>query len=194
MDPGGIADICSCLDRVRDLRGDIVECGCYRCGTSVLMARYLRSRRVQRRIFACDTFEGFNMNELRNERLAGLTRAADSDFTDNSYDYVLRKTHRLGYNNIIIVRGLFEDTLDTLLNRPFCLALIDCDLSESAAYSANRIFPSLAKGGVMLFDDYTEVAFKGMRKVVDEFVAAHRGEIEEHHLLHRLYYVRKVSN
>ena len=52
-----------------------------------------------------------------------------------------------------------------------------------------------SKLGVMLFDDYEYElyhAFKGPKIAVDEFVHKYSGEISEHGLLNRLYYVMKA--
>lgn len=187
-------DIYDCLDRVAQLEGDIIECGCYRCGTTILMASHLANQISKRKIFACDTFGGFNYDELEGERRRGLTKAANRDFTDNSYDYVFRKIHRLGHDkDIVLVRGYFQDTLERMKANRFCIALIDCDLSQSVLYSADKVFPLLVGGGIMLFDDYYEKGFKGVKKVVDEFVATHREQIQDHGLLRRLYFLQKIA-
>ena len=38
---------------------------------------------------------------------------------------------------------------------------IDCDLRDSLVYCAERIWPRLASGGCILFDDYNSVAHRG---------------------------------
>jgi len=195
MDPDRLADIYSCLDQVKGIRADVIECGCFRCGTSILIAKFLGKEFAGRKIFACDTFEGFDESELRAERLKGLRGIGSNRYRYNSYDYVTLKIQRLGYSDVIKpVKGHFRNTLDSLLANSFSFALIDCDLSESVAYSASKVFPSIVNGGIMLFDDYLSPEFKGVRTTVDKFVVDHEEEIGEHYVLRRMYCVRKASH
>jgi Macrocin-O-methyltransferase (TylF) len=192
----GIEDLLTKLNTVLDIEGNIIECGSYVCGTAVIIANYLRSVGVNKKVYALDLFGGgFDLNELEIERQAGLTQAKDSAFTHTSYDYIKRKIEKLGVSYIIIpVKGFFKDTLPNIDSR-FCFALIDCDLKKSVLYTAETIWPKLSKDGVMLFDDYDYElyhAFKGPKEAVDEFVRNHRSEISEHGLLNRLYYVIKT--
>jgi O-methyltransferase len=186
---GGLDDLLAQLALVLDLEGSVIECGSSRCGTSIILANFLRSRGAERRIYACDSFAGFDPAELRQEREAGLTRAQPTDFTSTSCEYVRAKIARLGVADLVVpVKGFFKDTLPGL-GDSFCLALIDCDLGESMRYCAETLWPRLARGGRMLFDDYGSADFKGARQAVDGFVEAHRGTVAEHGLLRRLYHV-----
>src|SRR6266849_1470737 len=71
--PGGIDDLLSQMAMVLNVEGEIIECGSARCGTSVIMANYLRAQHINKKILACDSFEGFDRAELEREQKAGLT-------------------------------------------------------------------------------------------------------------------------
>ena len=188
----GIADLTSQLGLVLELAGHIVECGSSRCGASVIMANYLRSRSAFKAIYACDSFAGFDLEELRRERVGGLTTAPESAFTSTSYGYVQKKIRKLGVADIIVpIRGFFQDTLPHI-HSSFCFALIDCDLRQSVIYCAESIWPNLVSKGRILFDDYASRDFKGARLGIEQFICEHSNEIEEHGLLKRLYMVRKA--
>jgi len=177
---------------VLNVEGDIIECGSSRCGASIIMAKYLQTHWVNKKILACDSFEGFDRVELKREQKAGLTTATSKSFTSTSYQYVQKKIAALGFQNVVIpIKGYFQDTLPNL-SGPFCLALIDCDLKDSLVYSAETIWPNLLSRGCILFDDYLDAEFRGAKQGVDIFVEKHQAEISEHGLLNRLYYVRKV--
>lgn len=68
-------------------------------------------------------------------------------------------------NNIHLVKGLFEDTLQ--VDSPVSLAHIDCDWYDSVMTCLQRIEPFLAPGGRFVIDDYD--AWGGCKKAVDEF-------------------------
>jgi hypothetical protein len=188
---GGIDELLDQLARVLDVEGDIVECGSSRCGASVIMAHYLQAQQVDKKILACDSYEGFDRIELENERKDGLTTACGNAFTSTSYEYVQKKIAALGLQHCVLpIKGYFQDSLPKI-NGPFCMALIDCDLRDSLVYSAETLWPNLSTGGRMLFDDYLDSQFKGAKQGVDIFLEKYSHEIAEHGLLNRLYYVRK---
>src|SRR6266516_1495883 len=138
---GQIDELLVQVGTVLDIEGDIIECGSSRCGASVIMANYLRTRRVNKKILACDSFEGFDRAELKREQKAGLTTATDSAFTSTSYRYVQRKITVLKVHDMVIpVKGYFQDTLPNITG-PFCLAFIDCDLRDSLVYAAETLWP-----------------------------------------------------
>lgn len=188
---GGLSDLLAEVPGIANLRGDIIECGSSRCGSTVILAKELRRHGVKKTIYACDSYEGFDRAELRKEKALGWTQAPEDAFTSTSFEYVKRKVRRLGVDDIVVpVKGYFQQTLPGLTG-DLAMALIDCDLKDSMAYSAEQIWPRLVSGGRLLFDDYLAENWKGARQAVDEFVAAHQGEIASHGLRTRLYGLTK---
>ena len=188
---GDIQELLAQLATTLDCEGDSIECGSSRCGTSAIMARYLRDQHKARKILSCDSYEGFDLAELQREQAVGLTTASGDAFTSTSYAYVKQKMTALGLQDIVIpIKGYFQDTLPTI-SGPFCCALIDCDLQESLLYAAETLWPRLSSGGLILFDDYLTPTFKGAKCGVDAFVEKHRSEIASHGLLTHFYVVRK---
>ena len=70
---------------------------------------------------------------------------------------------------------VFRDTLP-LINSKFCLSFIDCDLSKSIEYCAEKVWPETLSQGVMLFDDYGFQNDKGVKPTVDAFVNKYTDE------------------
>jgi O-methyltransferase len=194
MGPPELEDLHEILPEVVKVPGDLIECGTSRCGSAVITALWLRKHGLKRRVFACDSFEGFRPPEIEKEKQRGLVTGANNAFTSTSYEYVLRKLKVLSLDGIIIpVKGYFQDTLEGIPG-PFCYALIDCDLEESMEYCARALFPKLSPGGWMVFDDYFSQQFKGARHAVDRFVRDHRTQIELNEPRRSLYVVRKQRN
>jgi hypothetical protein len=194
IEGGGVDDLLQQLKMVSTLTGNIVECGSARCGSSILIAKFLHSNGIQKKIFSLDLFgNGLDASELSEERKGGLTRVSDKAFTYNSYEYVLKKIKKLGFGNTVFpIKGFFSETLP-LINSKFCLSFIDCDLSKSIEYCAEKIWPETVSQGIMLFDDYGSQDYKGVKPTVDAFVKRYKDQIEQHGLLNRLYYVRKKN-
>lgn len=188
---GDIQELLAQLATTLDCEGEIIECGSSRCGTSAIMARYLRDQHSVKNILSCDSYEGFDLAELQQEQAVGLTTAGSSSFTSTSYAYVTRKMRALGLQDMVTpIKGYFQDTLPTIPG-PFCFALIDCDLKESLLYAAEMLWPRLSSYGLILFDDYLTPTFKGAKLGVDAFVEQHSSEIASHGLLTHFYFVRK---
>jgi O-methyltransferase len=191
MGPRELEDLHEILPEVVKVPGDLIECGASRCGSAVITARWLSNHGLNRRIFACDSFEGFRPAEFERQRQRGLVTAENNAFTSTNYEYVLRKLKALGLDGTIVpVKGYFQDTLERVTG-PFCYALVDCDLEESMEYCAHTLFPKLSPGGWMVFDDYFSQKYKGARHAVDRFVRSHQPQIEFDEARRSLYVVRK---
>lgn len=186
-------DLLRMLDASLDVPGDVIECGCFLCGTTVAMARHLQQHHSGKRIYACDTFAGFEPGELARARQAGEA-CGQQDYVSNDLYYVRRKLACLGVaDRVILVPGLFQATLASLPG-PFGFAFIDCDLHDSLLCAARTVWPRLAPGAGCLFDDYDDENYPGAARAVDRFLAEHTGEIRAHGRFSRkMYFVRKAS-
>jgi predicted O-methyltransferase YrrM len=157
-----------------DVPGDVIECGVYRGGTTVLMARHLQQTgRTDRMIYALDSFEGFRPDTVDREIDHGLTPGeARAAFTTTSEAYVRRKFDVLGVGAMVrVVPGFFEDTLGGLPG-PFSLALVDCDLEAPVDYCLTTLWDRITPGGHLVVDDYQNVGYAGARRACDRFVAS----------------------
>ena len=105
----------------------------------------------------------------------------------------MAKINRLGYGDTVIpVKGFFEDTLPSMTSgSEYALVLVDCDLQESVRYCADTLWPVLAPGGVMVFDDYDSPIHRGAMPAIDAFVSARQHDMESYGLLKRLFYAKK---
>jgi hypothetical protein len=192
----GLNTVTKLLETVIHLDGNLIECGASRCGTTVVMAQFLRAKGSDKHIFVLDSFEGFPPEEVEHERAEGLNTSGPQAFTSTSLDYVQAKFKALRVAEYITpIKGFFQDTLESV-DSDWCFAFIDCDLRDSLVYCAERIWPRLSSGGCILFDDYNSVTHRGAVLGVDKFVQDHIGEISDHKNLFeteggRGYLVRK---
>lgn len=154
-----------------DRPGNIIECGVYRAGTTVQLARLLKERGIHRTIYALDSFAGFEA-EIEDEIQRGLVGPTGrTAFTKNSVEYVRRKVKALGVDDVIrVVPGFFETTLPSIDDR-FCLAFIDCDLEKSTEYCLGRLWEQVVDGGYLVVDDYENAFYPGAALAADRFFA-----------------------
>lgn len=151
--------------------GNVIECGVYRAGTTVLLARHLEALGLDKRIYALDSFAGFEP-EIEEEIDRGLVPAEGrTAFRTNSVEYVRRKLRVLGVaDRVEVVPGFFEQTLPTI-DDDFCLALIDCDLEKSTEFCLGRLWERIVDGGSVVVDDYQNPFYPGAALAADRFFA-----------------------
>lgn len=161
--------------------GDVVECGVWRGGSMMAVARTLLDLGDLRRLHLFDTFDGMpppaDVDRDRSGAAAGaLMAAADRDTSSiwarSPLDEVRRNLAGTGYPEDLLtyVVGRVEDTLPA--NAPATIAILrlDTDWYESTRHELAHLFPRLSAGGVLIIDDYGH--WEGARKAVDEYLAA----------------------
>jgi O-methyltransferase len=142
-----------------------VEIGVWRGGTGILMARGIASHGPERTIYLCDTFQG-------------VIKAGESDayyhggeHADASPEIVRALAAALGVSpsKYQICEGRFpEDLPEPLRYGRFGFVHIDVDTYQSAKDCFTEIWPRMAEGGIVVFDDYGFMNTTGVAKLVDE--------------------------
>jgi O-methyltransferase len=153
------------LRQALHIHGDIWECGVYKGGTAAMMAAVLRDQpHLEKKLFLFDTFQGMPAVD------SGKDLHQKGDFHDTSAEAV--RSYVGGDVFCILRQGLIPDTFKGLESATVAFAHIDVDLYRSIPDSLNFIWPRLARGGFLVFDDYGFPSCPGARAAVDEFFAA----------------------
>lgn len=105
----------------------------------------------------------------------GLRGGVYYGYRTELYDEVCASFTRYGLapapGSVELHKGLFEDTVPSALgDRPIAFAHIDCDWYDPVAFCLAMIGDRMAKGGIIVFDDYND--YGGCRTAVEEFIAA----------------------
>ncbi len=184
--------------------GAIVECGVWRGGSMMAAAQTLLRLGVRDRdLYLFDTFEGmaeptredvshWGLNaaeRFREYRNAGTDEAGLFEANVVPLDQVKRAMDGVGYDRerVHFVKGKVEDTLPGSAPEAVALLRLDTDWYESTKHEMVHLFPRLARGGVLILDDYGEWA--GARKAVDEYIEENRIPI----LLSRIDYTGRIG-
>jgi O-methyltransferase len=150
---------------VLDLDGNLAECGVYRGGTLIPLGLYLAQTNVKKQLYGFDSFEGFG--DLAEQAYLQTYGAC----TDTSYETVHEKISRLHLSEqVILIRGFFNDTLGAFRDRRFCFVHLDCDLYESYKVCLNFFYDRMVSGGIILLDEYNDPPCPGCNHAVDEFL------------------------
>lgn len=149
----------------RQARGDVIELGVYKGGSAAAIAWALSQRGCQRVLHLCDTFEGLPESRDWEWHHAG-------DFADAQYETIVSRLRAFlpGFD-FRFHRGLFAEALPSLPYTTFCFAHIDADLYDSVLQACEYVYPRMAKGGIIIFDDYGAPTCPGATRSVNEFFA-----------------------
>lgn len=173
-----LALLCQRLER-EAVPGIMVEAGCALGGSTIVLAA---SKRCNRCLYVHDVFgmipppdkdDGADSHARYESIRSGQSRGIRGDkyygYQVDLYSTVLGNLSKFGHSsseeNITFVKGDVEETLT--LRDEVCLAHIDVDWYRPVRVCIERLAPRLARGGVMVFDDYLE--WSGCRKAVDEY-------------------------
>jgi hypothetical protein len=164
------------------VEGDIVECGVWKGGSMMLIAkRLLKAGLKNRNLYLFDTFEGMStpgsedVSAINQETAKELLDKSDKMQGDNvwcysSLDEVKANLQKTGYpqEQISYIKGKVEDTLPHAPIQKICLLRLDTDWYESTRHELETLYDKLVVGGILIIDDYGH--WSGSRKAVDEFV------------------------
>jgi O-methyltransferase len=184
-----------------NIKGDFVECGVWRGGSSMLVARMMSNRKItDRKIFLYDTFEGMSeptSNDFDLEGNKASDMLAENEHNKSESVWCLADIadvrHNLsltGFNqdSIIFVKGKVEDTLpDNLPGNKIALLRLDTDWYESTKHELEHLYPELSVNGALIIDDYGH--WEGCKKAVDEYFKENSIGI----LLHRVDYTGRMG-
>jgi hypothetical protein len=159
---GGLLESVQATERVR---GDIIEFGTFKGGSTLMISHLLKKIGSKKRIFACDTFKGHPYDDKFT-----ASPPCKGEFSNTSARYVLNKFRRFGVQDkITVVKGLFENTLlAKLANERFSLAFIDCDLYDSTKFALNFLRTRMNNGGRIVLHDYDDDRW-GATKAINEW-------------------------
>jgi O-methyltransferase len=180
--------------------GDIVECGVWRGGSSMLAAlTLLGAGQRDRGLHLYDTFAGMtepserdvafdgydpqaNWRELKDDKESDVLAYADLDTVKANLASTAYPANRIKF-----VRGRVEDTIPETMPEKIAILRLDTDWYDSTLHELVHLYPRLQRGGVLIVDDYGH--WRGARDAVDEYFTAN----PPRPLLQRLDYTGRMG-
>jgi len=171
--------------------GVLVECGVAAGAQIAAMQERNLLFPEPRWIYGFDSFEGIPLASVEDDQQPGVPgpkpdiRYTDkrellksSGITVHPKEQVIinmKKWFPSNWQNIVLVKGWFQDTLrpyKTVFQQLGGIALLrlDGDLYDSTKVSLEELFPHLNVGGVLIIDDWE---LTGCRKACDEYFESH---------------------
>ena len=166
---------------VNNIKGDFVECGVWRGGSAMMIAKMLANRNIEdRKIYLYDTFEGMSEPTSDDITITGeqASKLLDETVTNKKETVwcladiidVQNNMKATGYNerNLIFVQGKVEDTIPGNVPESIALLRLDTDWYESTKHELIYLFPKIPLNGLLIIDDYGH--WQGCKKAVDEYI------------------------
>lgn len=177
---GALLDLARMISAVItfDIPGNIVECGVWRGGDSLLMASLLRqAAATDRRVWLFESFEGLTPPH-RSDGLFWSPRTRRI-YGPQYYDHhraslaeVRETAEQLGVAAYTeVVKGWFDQTLPLCRERvgPISILRIDGDWYPSVRSCLDNLFDQVVDGGLIIVDDY--YVHDGCRLALHDFLS-----------------------
>ena len=175
-------DLIDLLLKSITLEGDIIEFGVWRGHTIKRMAAVAKNAGVKKRLYACDSFEGFG-NEVITSKDTSLFRPAAKlkrKFTlAHDVPEKLHEFFKCFDLDGVCIKGFFNESLNSIDDSAkYCFAHVDCDAYTSHIDCLNYVYQRMSKGGCIVFDDYEKKPWPGATKAVNEFLLSKPEQIK----------------
>ena len=170
--------------RIKELTGDIVIFGSYRCGPAIFIAYMARELGIKSTIYALDTFEGLPEADDRID----LHRCGD--FRDTSFDILSAFIKALRLDNLVLVKGCFQDSFPFIRStlQPLSLVHVNAMTYSSVKYAIELALPHLhQQGGYLIVDSAIDPSCLSTLQAVEEMVEKYDLNAEQvwPHLVYR---------
>lgn len=155
----------NCKHAMSRCRGSIAELGVYQGQSAALLNLY--AEQFSRKIYLCDTFQGFPTQQFEDGMSEGK-KEAFKDITLESAKAVVG--HSPGIRWVV---GMFPDSItDEMRSDRFAFVSIDCDIYEPVYQGLEFFWPRMQADGMIFVHDYSSGYWPGATRAVDEFCSA----------------------
>jgi len=164
------------------LQGDVIEFGVWRGHMTRRMAAIIKNAGAIKRIFACDSFEGFGDDVITTKDTSLFRSVSKLEKKFNIASDVPEKLNEFFKCfdiDGVCIKGFFSQSLGAIdKDARYCFALVDCDAYTSHLHCLNYVYQRMSKEGCIVFDDYNTKQWPGATKAVDEFLSDKPEEIK----------------
>lgn len=183
VDKAELKIILSCLEStlLSNIKGDIIEMGCYVGTTSLFITRLLNKIGSDKDFHAYDSFEGLPEKSSQDLSPAG------TQFTKGQLS-ASKKTFILNYKKAllplpVIHKKWFHDLTEDDIPKNISFAFLDGDYYESIRSCVAIIEERISPGSIVIVDDYNNESLPGAKKAVDKWLQYKKYKLAVNHSL-----------
>lgn len=159
-------------EKVKKIKGCVIECGVWRGGMIAGVARLLGP---SRKYFLFDSFEGLPpAKEIDGPAALDWQRKKNSPFFHNNCTaeshYAEQAMKKAGITNSFLIQGWFSETLPKFEPpEPIAFLRLDGDWYESTKTCLEALFQKVTPGGLVVIDDY--YTWDGCSKATHDYLS-----------------------
>jgi asparagine synthase (glutamine-hydrolysing) len=172
------------IAETREVAGDVVEFGVALGGSGIILAKQAgRSRRfIGFDVFGMIPPPTSEKDDVKSKRRYEIIQSGaspglrgnlyygyDADLFSSVKSAFRRHCVPVDGSQVILSKGLFQDTWPAAEVSAISLVHIDCDWYDSVKFCLDSVASKLSDGAVIVVDDYYD--YGGCRTAVDEFLA-----------------------
>jgi predicted O-methyltransferase YrrM len=149
----------------RNVPGVLAECGCYAGASAYFMAQVM----PELPLHLFDSFEGISLPQAFDKPVGQdhlLWQAGDMCATEEQVRRNLKD-----FGNVQLHKGWIPERFVDVADQIFRLVHIDVDLYQPTLDSLQFFYPRMARGGVIVMDDYGFTTCPGAYRAATEFMA-----------------------
>lgn len=151
---------------LKNVSGDIVECGVSRGHSSYLLLYANIENR--KKFYGFDSFEGLSKPDINDEVKNNYSYKWKKNDLKTS-ESIAKQNLELFKDRVHLYRGWIPDRFNEVKNKKFSLVHIDVDLFKPTIDSIGFFWDKINQGGVLVCDDYGFKTCPGAKKAMDEF-------------------------
>jgi O-methyltransferase len=155
-----------------NVEGDFVETGVWKGGCSILAHQTFKKYQQNRKVYCFDSFAGLPKPNIEKYPVDKGDNHHTIKELAVSLEEVKNNFQKFGDldENVIFVKGWFEETLPKNEVEKICVLRLDGDMYESTILALDNLYPKLSVGGYCIIDDYIH---HGARTAVEEYRQKH---------------------
>ena len=155
------------FNKVKKLKGDIVECGVFRGASLSRFMNFNKIFKSKKKFFAFDAFGKFPNSGTKEDKAFSVKH--------NKSGYGIKKKDlenllNKNFNNYTLYEGDILKTLNLFLKkkRKISLLHLDLDVYKATKYVLENLYPFIVKNGIILIDDYKHIP--NTTKAINQFI------------------------
>ena len=155
------------IDRIKNVKGDIIEFGVWRGNTSLLIKKILDIYKIKKKLYLFDHFKGLKHFEKLDK------------FNKKFHKYGKYKGNKkiikefinfFKFKDIeVIDMDAMELSKKTFYKKKFSLVILDVDLYRPTKKILEAVSSYMQKNSLIVFDEGNERLWPGEKKALDEF-------------------------
>ena len=145
---------------IASVEGNVAECGVLYGHSFGMLANLIVQENKGRHLYGFDAWEGFRSDGVPTAPWESAYYAVDAAMAASF----------IPGDQITLARGWFANTLPIVSTGPLAFLHLDCDDGVAYETCLRVLWPRLAKGDIVVLDEYGSSKWTQARPVVDDFL------------------------